>query len=94
MKYIMLEVVPYEGAPLEQHVPIIFPDQLTHSCMFEAVMRSKDFRRNHVSVVSAGFINLDDCTVYGRSETLGVASREQDTETIRNYEYYHGIQTG
>jgi hypothetical protein len=81
MKYIMLETV--DGAKL----PIIFPDCLTHSLVagamqmaVECMDKEKDLRpkqclslyaRGEAPAVSAGFVELHDVHVHGKSESLG-----------------------
>jgi hypothetical protein len=68
-----------------QFVPVIFSDLIIHAEMVESLLAGplKGF-----TVHSAGFISpmLKQC--YGRSESLGVASdEEQDTKRIQYADY-------
>lgn len=100
-KYVMMEVRVRERADktdgITVQMPIIFPDKLVHSMMFaamKAVLNAHGF--DHVGVASAGMIEHIDIEIGhlgGESETLGLASKPEDRETIVEYSYDHGIKT-
>jgi hypothetical protein len=65
----------------------IFPKSVNHDCFAEVVDRIKNqsygqWSRERRVVVSAGFTNGLSC--YGKSESLGVASRDIDTKIMVN----------
>lgn len=76
MKYILLENM--DG----RHIPIMFPDSLTHIDMKEAVCRSRRLVDGPTRVVSAGFVGLTGVTTSGYSESLDVQSRDVDAGYI------------
>ena len=64
----------------------IFSKEISHDCMAEAVMGIKNqsfgnWRRVRRKPISAGFIEGGECV--GRSESLGLESREEDTKLLR-----------
>lgn len=80
--------------------PVIFPEELVHSDMAEAVMQAT--RRGEVGAgkrdyscpkpVSAGFIKqLDVVTTYGASETLNLKSHPEDANLIVGHPYTKGL---
>lgn len=80
-KYIVIE--DEEG----QESIIVFSTHIVHAHMFEALQRMKfgdmvDWKRRSSHVVGAGFVDyVGNC--YGRSESLGVASRpKEDTKLL------------
>lgn len=89
MKYIIMKC---NGSTLEVKVPVIFPEFMVHrdvSQYFQTLLR-----RNHpfteVRPVSAGFFDVVEGKVSGRSETLGLDSNQEDELTILTYQYTHG----
>ena len=65
----------------------IFNDAILHSCFAEALegIRDADYgnwQRVFRKPVSAGFIQNGFC--HGRSESLGLDSRPQDTDILKN----------
>jgi hypothetical protein len=72
MKYVMLKL---EGGQL---LPLIFPEFMQHSDMASSVP---------ATVVSAGRVYVEDGKIIARgsSTSLGVSSREVDTEIIQRY---------
>jgi len=65
----------------------IFPKSVHHDCFAEMVPYIKDqmygnWEQVHREVISAGF--TDGVTCYGISESLGIASRPQDTELLKS----------
>ncbi len=89
MKYVILEV--NLDDKLTQAMPIIFPQQLIHVDIFNAIAHS--FMMSHelpCRVRSAGFINaLGEC--YGYADTLGRGSLPGDANIIRNYDHTNGM---
>jgi hypothetical protein len=72
MKYVMLKL---DGGDL---LPVIFPEFFQHSHVARAIP---------AAVVSAGRVSLDGGTITatGASASLGVSSREEDSEIIQAY---------
>lgn len=95
MKYIMFVQNIGDGADgmsLKRYIPVMFPNNLTHSLMRDACLTSEEFK--NATIVSAGeFSSLDmsDIECHGRSETLGVSFGEEDAAIIRTYDYTHGL---
>jgi hypothetical protein len=92
-KYVMYRVD-------NQLVPIIFPEHMVHSLVFEAIRRYyameaddlalKECRRPEL--VSAGKVAFIACAgCYDKSESLGIGSRgDLDANVIELYNYFHG----
>lgn len=91
-----------------QEVPVIFPDNLVHSLMADAMrhyftkmafeMSNKQLSVTalndmyaSIKAVAAGDITIDVGIASGKSESLGVESRDVDTNWIKSYVYHHGI---
>ena len=74
------------------NIPIIFPNVLNHDDMAKATHRNmiRNYNWTTVKVVSAGFINSNG-TCHGRSETLNIDSKPEDTTIIKTYDYTHGM---
>ncbi len=72
MKYVMLRL---DSGDL---LPVIFPEFMQHSHMASSVA---------ASVVSAGRVYVEDGKIIARgsSSSLGVSSREEDSEIIQGY---------
>lgn len=88
-KYIMIEAT--FGSTRIQF-PIIFPDKLVHSDVYEAIKNLEPLKSINPSVVSAGSIDQIMTTgVGGESTTLGIKSNMDDEDTIDAYSYVHGI---
>lgn len=95
MKYVMLEITLAGGEAPPFKLPVIFPDKLVHKDMAMHVksVAWATWPRCNVNVVSAGEIQLSDVQCFGKSETLGVESREDaDAHVIETYDYLHGIE--
>lgn len=65
----------------------VFPSEIHHDAMAEMIGRIKNqthgnWKRIQRTPVSAGFVG-PNFTCYGRSETLNLDSRPQDTELMR-----------
>lgn len=72
-------------------VPIIFPDAMCHISIATAITQQGEFK--HYRLVSAGFIQLGvNVETYGKSETLNIESRPEDTIIIKHYPYMFGLR--
>jgi hypothetical protein len=81
MKYICVENEKGE------HEIIMFPKTINHDVMAESVSRMKNqthgnWEREWRTPISAGFVR-GDLQCYGRSETLDLDSRPEDTEILQ-----------
>ena len=90
MKYIMLRVNTGDVGKL---VPVIFPDFICHSDMDKIVkeLLTNTHNLKNPTTYSAGEIDIEQCNCYGESSTLNEISQEDDSFTIRTYDYLHGI---
>lgn len=95
MKYIMIRIK--SDADLEHDLPIIFPECMVHSLVFEAIRGMKVTLGNRTfrpyadaKAVSAGSITLT-VEVGGRSETLNLEHRECDDKIIMMHDYFSGL---
>ncbi len=72
MKFVMLKL---DGGEL---LPVLFPEFMPHSHIAQAVP---------ATVVSAGRVHLEDGRIVARgsSSSLGIASREEDSQIIQGY---------
>lgn len=82
MKYIVMK------SESEEEEIFLFPRHIDHDCMAEVLGRIKNqsfgnWHRVLRQLVSAGFV--DDGHCHGRSESLGLASRPQDTELLGKF---------
>ena len=89
MKYIMFEVQHPSG--LKQKIPIIFPDQMVHKFVAEAVANHREHRQFEMKPVSAGQCSIECLGVFGESETLKVSASKEDSDVINAYDYMHGL---
>ncbi|WP_431222233.1 hypothetical protein ACQ86O_17925 [Serratia sp. L9] len=90
MKYIMLRV----DKPMAREIPIIFPDNLVHADVVNAMRTLVAYPgMANATVVSAGYCNLNlSAECHGESTTLNVSSREsEDNLVINTYDYTHGL---
>ena len=96
MKYIVVEVT---HKTIVRELPFIFPESFVHKSMYQMVEREYlfDHKADSVRCVAAGFIRslavapAGGC--YGKSESLGIASRgEEDDDIIPMLDYTHGIK--
>lgn len=91
MKYIVVSIS--MGPNLVKEIPIIFPNDLVHANVFEAIKTMKHL--GEAKIVSAGELSSLGITseCHGQSTSLkGVVSRETtDTKLIQNYDYFHGL---
>lgn len=62
----------------------VFPKQIDHDAFAEVLsyikMGGRNWKREYREPVSAGF--TDGVTCYGRSESLGIGSRPQDSSLL------------
>lgn len=72
-KYVIMD------SPLLGEFPIIFPSMVKHSFIVECIYQ----KYPGIKCVSAGFINGDG-GCYGKSESLKIGSRNNDTNIIIN----------
>ncbi len=90
MKYIVFER-PLGDDGMTQKIPIIFPNNLTHSLVAEAMLTSEELK--DAKPVSAGDLSSlgfeDVCS--GESQTLKLKSHPDDTMLIRMMDYRHGL---
>jgi len=84
MKYIMFEKSVPGGV---QRIPIIFPDQLVHVDVAEAIQNIIGKGRP----VSAGSLAVHVFSVSGESTTLGLKHNPEDMGTICLWDYFHGL---
>jgi hypothetical protein len=90
MKYIVLRSGKFG---LEREFPIIFPNSLTHSDVFQALIKEcpELDGANPVAAGELSSININ-AGCHGFSSTLGEGSREEmDDNLIRMIDYTHGI---
>ena len=89
MKYIMIESIIGGGT---KYTPIIFPDDLIHSCVAEHAVTMLIKEHGWTAVVrSAGFITGDFKACFGNSETLKIGHHADDADIIHSYNYLHGL---
>lgn len=66
---------------------VVFPEQFVHSDVSDAMVRmrkgfGRSMERYNLRPVSAGFVGVDgEC--YGKSESLRLSSRPEDTAILR-----------
>lgn len=72
-------------------IPIIFPDILVHALVANALIEMKEGQLARATIVSAGSLQMSDVEAFGRSTSLKVISREEDSNLINTYPYTHGI---
>lgn len=94
MKYVMALLKHRKDPTYSRYVPLIFPDPLVHAVMAEnlthALYQQVDTEVYAVRIVSAGSIN-DQWECYGKSESLRLDSHPDDTDIVRTYGYFHGL---
>lgn len=91
MKYIMFErpLGKGVGGSLVQKVPIIFPNDLTHSEVAKALLTMKELEGAHPT--SAGQVTFNNAQVSFNSSTLNLSSKPEDSELIQLMDHFHGI---
>lgn len=89
MKYIVLRT---QGEDPEWEIPVIFPKELVHQHVAEAV--ATILRTHHqidAQPVAAGECAVRLPRVGGNSESLKLASRPQDKILVETHDYLHGL---
>jgi hypothetical protein len=91
MKYICFETT--LGGE-KQKIPIIFPKQLVHAMVAEAMIPC--FAAHGLGIllpVSAGEVTIfgTEITCHGKSETLKLHADPRDAATIHNHDYCFGL---
>lgn len=90
MKYVMFETM---IAGVARNIPIIFPEEMVHSIVAEAMERAFIEHGWKTCVVSAGELTVEAADVEGKSETLSVLSRgARDQAIINRVDLFHGIE--
>lgn len=89
MKYIVFES---KVEDMKILIPVIFPTTLVHSLVAQGVPKILDDHGfSNAKPVSAG-----DCTVIakcsGRSETMHLSSRPEDTDLVSLHDYTGGLE--
>ena len=56
----------------------VFPKAVHHDCFYEIINNQDEFRK----LISAGFVD-SNLQCYGKSETLNVESRKEDTDLLK-----------
>jgi hypothetical protein len=91
MKYVMFEV---EMGNLTRRIPFIFPNSLIHKDIAEfgiRVLTKPEYKFDEVIVISAGNYDMISRIASGSSETLHMQALPEDSKTITEYDYSHGI---
>jgi hypothetical protein len=83
----MMKYICFEDEDGKQEI-ITFPNSINHDCLAQSIdhMRNQthgNWYRVGRDPVSAGFV-YDDLTCHGRSETLNLDSRPEDTLLLRS----------
>lgn len=87
MKYILFEVAVKKDLTL--NIPFVFPNVLVHQDAAEHLQHllCMTFDTPEVKPVSAGFFNTLTGQCGGRSESMGLESRPQDSDLVRLADY-------
>lgn len=88
MKYVMLQV---ETDNCIQKIPVIFPKQLNHIDVAEAIAPLLQHERSEVKPVSAGDVNVSGVQCHGNSPTLRLQAEADDAMIINTNDYMHGL---
>jgi hypothetical protein len=86
MKYIMYKRT---TADVEQLIPIIFPNDLIHKFVNEAILNHPEHK--NMVPISAGECNLDCNGVGAGSVSLGLHHVQSDAYVITSHDYAHGL---
>lgn len=90
MKYVMLKRTNPKGG--SQLLPVIFPNELAHADVAEALCERMETKKFDLEVVSAGDFCMLTKQATGKSTTLKLkADRERDSQIIANHDYAHGL---
>ncbi len=89
MKYIIFELETKDKAITI--LPVIFSEQLVHSHMAVAMntmVKSYKVEGQYLVAVSAGFYNLVTGVCHGKSESMKLESRPEDTNLVNMNQYF------
>lgn len=89
MKYIMFKTKP-TGSSYETLMPVVFPNNLVHAIVAQAMTRAFLEHKMYSRPVSAGFVTLDG-TCHGESETLKLKADPRDSHILSMHDYGAGI---
>lgn len=90
MKFVIIQS-PAHGS-LVREMPVIFPNDLSHSDVVKALLRLKELQKG--KVVSAGFVNSFDlnCSPHGKSVSLGgLCTRPGDEQLLTMVDYHKHV---
>lgn len=83
-------VLSLNGESLTREIPIIYPDFISHIDIVRAALAIEGLEG--AVPVSAGSLDVATGHCFGKSETLGLVSREDDDRRLINsYPYFHGL---
>lgn len=86
MKYIIVEITLSDD--LKKEEPVIFPSMFVHDEVAKRIQQYLGMEHNFLSrIVAAGDFNPSFCTCSGKSLTLNLKSRPQDSQLIRTCDY-------
>jgi hypothetical protein len=90
MKYIMFKTT--LGGE-DQLIPVIFPKQLVHALVAEALIPCLIKHGYPIEIASAGEVTIfgTEITCHGKSETLKLHADPRDAAVIHNHDYCFGI---
>lgn len=94
MKYVVFKLTQGKGrSAIIREIPVIFPDALTHALVAESLVNGNGELKGSVPI-AAGFLSSlairGECA--GKSESLGLKSREaEDEQLICTVDYTHGV---
>lgn len=86
MKYIMFEV-----GKNKRKIPVLFPIDLTHRAVAEAILPLLWRNYETATPSSAGDFDPRSGRCSGLSESLNVMSNPDDSQVIEMYNFTHGI---
>lgn len=76
----------------KQKVPILFPNDLVHSNVYDALVMNPIFGL-HFDIISAGECTISCTSVSGKSETLGLTFADGDSMVIDTIDYLQDYET-
>lgn len=93
MKYIVMRVKNGGSTQtLDLEIPFVFPGIMVHSEMAQRLkpLLVQQYHTVDVEAISAGFINSADFSLsccHGKSESLGLKSRKEDSALLKMCDY-------
>lgn len=91
MKYIFIRIEDPDDPEVVRELPFVFPNEVVHDDMFQAIRKLPDFENQKITVASAGTYTPANKTCSGGSTSLNAVSRERDSEKIGVIDYTHGF---